>query len=124
MITVIIDRDKERLIRGIYMSGHSGYGEPGRDIICSAASILCYTAANALEDICGYSTDDVARIIGEGTEDLNVRILVPETGTAETKDRAQVIMRTCELGLMSIARDYNDKDNRYIEIIKSKTPEV
>ena len=124
MITVIVDRDKDRLIRGIYMSGHSGYDEPGRDIICAGTSTLCLTAANALEDICGYSTDDVFRCTGEGTEDLNVRITVPETGTAETKDRAQVIMRTCELGLMSIARDYNDKDNRYIEIIKSKTPEV
>ena len=124
MITVIVDRDEQRLIRGIYMSGHSGYDEPGRDIICAAASALCITAANALEDICGYDTGEVFRVKGEGTEDLNVRITAPETGTAETKDRAQVIMRTLELGLMSIARDYNDKDNRYIEIIKSKTPEV
>ena len=124
MITVIIDRDEERLIRGIYMSGHSEYDEPGRDIICAAASTLCYTAANALEDICGYDINDVIRIIGEGTEDLNVRITVPETGTEETKDRAQVIMRTAELGLMSIAKDYNGKKDRYIEIIKSKTPEV
>lgn len=124
MITVIVDRDEQRQIRGVYMNGHSGYDEPGRDIICAAASALCITAANALEDICGYSTDDVFRVKGEGTEDLNVRITAPETGTDEAKDRAQVIMRTLELGLMSIARDYNDKDNRYIEIIKSKTPEV
>ena len=23
--------------------GHSGYSEPGRDIVCSAVSVLCYT---------------------------------------------------------------------------------
>ena len=124
MITVIVDRDEQRLIRGLYMSGHSAYDRPGRDLLCAAASALCITAANALEDICGYPTDDVCRVLGEGTEDLNVRITAPETGTEEARDRAQVIMRTLELGLMSIARDYNDKDNRYIEIIKSKTPEV
>ena len=124
MITVKVVRDQSRKVTGLFVNGHSGYAQAGSDIICAGASTLCLTAANALEDICGYSTDDVFRCVGEGTKDLNVRILVPETGTAETKDRAQVIMRTCELGLMSIARDYNDKDNRYIEIIKSKTPEV
>lgn len=58
MITVIVERDVARNIRCVYMSGHSGYSEPGTDIICAAASVLCYTAANALEDICGYDNED------------------------------------------------------------------
>ena len=63
-------------------------------------------------------------ISNEGTEDVNLRITVPDLGDDETKGRAQVIMRTCELGLIGIARDYNDSKNRYVEIIHSKTPEV
>ena len=124
MITVIVERDVARNIKCVYMSGHSGYSEPGTDIICAAASVLCYTAANALEDICGYDNEEFFLVRGEGTEDVNVRITVPNKGTDETKQRAQVIMRTCELGFISISRDYNDKKNRYLEIINSTTPEV
>ncbi|MCH4154515.1 MAG: ribosomal-processing cysteine protease Prp [Saccharofermentans sp.] len=124
MITVIVERDVARNIRCVYMSGHSGYSEPGTDIICAAASVLCYTAANALEDICGYDNEDFFRVSGEGTEDVNVRIEVPDKGTEEARQRAQVIMRTAELGFMSISKDYNDKKNRYLEIINSTTPEV
>ena len=64
------------------------------------------------------------RISGEGTEDVNLRITVPEQGDDETKNRAQIIMRTCELGLIGIARDYNDSKKKYVEIIHSRTPEV
>ena len=85
---------------------------------------LLFTAASALEDICGYDSESFFRISNEGTEDVNLRITVPEQGDDETKDRAQVIMRTCELGLIAIARDYNDSKNRYVEIIHSRTPEV
>ena len=53
-----------------------------------------------------------------------MRITVPDQGSDETKDRAQVIMRTCELGLIGIARDYNDSKKKYVEIIHSRTPEV
>ena len=123
MISVIVNREGN-LIRAIYANGHAGYDGPGRDIICSAVSTLFYTAANALEDICGYDGESFFRISNEGTEDVNLRITVPDLGGDETKDRAQVIMRTCELGLIGIARDYNKSKKKYVEIIHSRTPEV
>ena len=123
MISVIVNREGS-LIRAIYANGHAGYAKSGQDIICSAVSTLLFTAASALEDICGYDGESFFRISNEGTEDVNLRITVPDQGDGETKDRAQVIMRTCELGLIGIARDYNDSKNRYVEIIHSRTPEV
>lgn len=123
MISVIVDREGSS-IRGIYASGHAGFDDPGRDIVCSGVSTLLFTAASALEDICGYDSESFFRIAGEGTEDVNLRIAVPDLGNDETKDRAQIIMRTCELGLIGIAREYNDKKHKYVEIINSRTPEV
>jgi hypothetical protein len=123
MISVIVNREGNRIC-AIYASGHAGYADPGQDIICSGVSTLLFTAASALEDICGYDSESFFKISGEGTEDVNLRITVPNQGDDETKNRAQVIMRTCELGLIGIARDYNDSKFKYVEIINSRTPEV
>ncbi len=121
MITVIVDRDKvTRNIIAIYMSGHSDFGEEGNDIICAGASTLCYTAAYALTDICGYDDEKVLRVIDEGLESVNVRIQVPEEGDEDTKNRAQVIMRTVELGLINLAATVNVEGKNFIEIIHSK----
>ena len=123
MISVIINREGKRIC-AIYANGHAGYGNPGEDIICSGVSTLLFTAANALEDICGYDGESFFRVSGKGTEDVNLRITVPDQGDDETRNRAQIIMRTCELGLIGIARDYNSSKKKYVEIINSKTPEV
>ena len=113
MISVIVNREGN-LIRAIYANGHAGYDDPGRDIICSGVSTLLFTAASALEDICGFDSEEFFRISNDGTEDVNLRITVPDMGDDETKNRAQVIMRTCELGLIGIARDYNDSKKKYV----------
>ena len=121
MITVIIDRDKvTRNIIAIYMSGHAGIAEDGFDTVCAGASTLCYTAAYALTDICGYDDEKVFRVTDEGLESVNVRIQIPEEGDRDTKERAQVIMRTVELGLINLAATVNEEGNTYIEIIHSK----
>ena len=121
MITVIVDRDKAtRNIIAIYMSGHSDFGEEGNDIICAGASTLCYTAANALNDICGYDDEKVLRVTDEGMESVNVRITVPDEGDEDTRNRAQVIMWTIEVGLMNLAMSVNEEGKNFIEIIHSK----
>ncbi|MCR4689636.1 MAG: ribosomal-processing cysteine protease Prp [Saccharofermentans sp.] len=123
MITAIVDREGPD-IKLISLSGHSGYAKSGSDIICAAASALIFASANGLEDICGYDNEDFFRVSGVDTNEVNASIKLPDTGSAEVRSAAQVIMRTLELGLISLAASYNDENNRFIEIINSKTPEV
>lgn len=35
----------------LHMEGHAGAGDVGHDIVCAAASILCYTAAQSALDL-------------------------------------------------------------------------
>jgi len=121
MITVIVDRTSEdRSIRGIYVSGHSGYDRSGRDIVCAGISTLCYAAANALEDICGYETDKTAVIRESEDDEVFFRLSVPDIGTEEQRKNAQVVMRTTELGMMNVAQSVNGERGRYVEIIHSR----
>ena len=124
MITAAFERDQKGSIRSFRVSGHSGYAEAGSDIICAGVSSLCYAAANALEDICGYDNEEFLVIRGDGTEDVDLSIKVPDKGTAEVRDRAQVILRMAELGIIAIAAEYNGKGKKYLEINNKKTPEV
>ncbi|MBR2523511.1 MAG: ribosomal-processing cysteine protease Prp [Clostridiales bacterium] len=121
MITVIIDRSSgDNSIRGIYVSGHSGYAESGSDIVCAGISTLCYTAANALEDICGYDNEEFLTVHESEDDDVNLRIAVPEHGSEQQRQNAQVIMRTAELGMISVASSVNDGQDRFVEIIHSR----
>ena len=49
MIKVIIKRDKDKVAKGIEISGHAGYAEYGQDIICAAVSVLALNMANSVE---------------------------------------------------------------------------
>ncbi|NLK35279.1 MAG: ribosomal-processing cysteine protease Prp [Gracilibacteraceae bacterium] len=44
MIKIVIYKAKEGRIKGFKISGHSGYGIRGTDIVCSAVSALGQTA--------------------------------------------------------------------------------
>lgn len=48
MIEFKITRDQE-IIKMIEVSGHSGYDELGKDIVCSAVSTALYTTVGLLE---------------------------------------------------------------------------
>lgn len=67
MITVKYDAENYTL----EVEGHAGYEEPGKDIVCSAASILAYTLAQNLmfeeedgnvQDLCTFLEQGNAKI--------------------------------------------------------------
>lgn len=122
MIKVRIDRDKSRNIVGIHMAGHAGYAEEGSDIVCSAASILLYTAANSLEIICGMQ-DTAVIVPDDGSGDVRGSVAIKPTTDAEAFNRAQVVMATIETGLISLATSVNTDGNRYIEITEGNYSE-
>ena len=45
MIHIKFDKSEDGKSISLTMNGHAGYSEEGQDIVCSAASILAYTAA-------------------------------------------------------------------------------
>ena len=53
MITVTLNRKAETL--SLCVTGHAGFASMGQDIVCAAASILVYTAAELALD-CGILT--------------------------------------------------------------------
>ena len=44
-------------IKGFDISGHSGYDESGKDIVCAAVSSAAYMAANTIADVIGAEVD-------------------------------------------------------------------
>lgn len=104
MIKVIIKSDKDKVVRGIEISGHAGYAEYGQDIICSAVSALALNMANSVTEF----TDD--HFEGSVAEDGGYfSFSFPD----EISPESRLLMRSLVLGLENIREEYGAK---YINI--------
>lgn len=56
MISVVFFNDNGSL-RGFRLSGHAGFAESGRDIVCAAVSSAAYLTANTVTDVAGIPAD-------------------------------------------------------------------
>lgn len=58
------------------VKGHAGYGDMGHDLICSAASILCYTLAQKLktEHDYGFTKYQPTLHLKAGNTNISVRV--------------------------------------------------
>ena len=45
------------VLTGFSVSGHSGYAEEGRDIVCAAVSAMAYLTANTITEVIGADAD-------------------------------------------------------------------
>lgn len=58
--------------RSVYMEGHAGSSEHGKDIVCAAASILLFSLAEALNQMeKGRIVEDTALRLDKGKADLS-----------------------------------------------------
>ena len=60
---------------GIEMSGHAGYAEAGKDIVCAAVTALTQTLIRSLEDL---ARDKIQYEISPGRADIHYRNLSEE----------------------------------------------
>lgn len=61
---IIIDKKDNK----ITISGHSGYAEHGKDIVCAAISTIAITSINAIESVCNgviNASDDGTNLVIE-----------------------------------------------------------
>lgn len=81
---------------GITVSGHAGYSEHGKDIICSAVSTLTQNLIYSIEQL---TKDKITYVIKPGTVDIKFRDL---------SEYAQLLVDSFFIGVCSIADSYPD----------------
>ncbi|MFW5780245.1 MAG: ribosomal-processing cysteine protease Prp [Bacillota bacterium] len=87
-------------IQTIESSGHSGYGQRGKDIVCSAVSAVIQTALIGLMDV------SKNKVLFE-RKDGYLRFSCPTPQNKEEETRQQAILRTMYLGLKDLQSGYN-----------------
>lgn len=96
MIRITVRRNGAGAVTGLDVTGHAGYAEHGRDIVCAAVSALAQTAVLGLERLGADFSADEAR--GRLSVELH-----RETDPVLSV-RAEDVLETAVLGLTAIAR--------------------
>lgn len=96
MIRAVFHRQQEQLV-GFVISGHAGWDEKGRDIVCAAVSALAQGAVIGLEQV---SKIAVKTAIDHDSGYLEC--FLPASLAPEKRREAQLIMKTLLLSLRSI----------------------
>ncbi|HHT85657.1 MAG: ribosomal-processing cysteine protease Prp [Bacillota bacterium] len=86
------------ILVGFKVLGHAGFAEHGQDIVCAGVSALAQGALLGLQDVLG---DKVSFRKQPGY--LEVELDVKDAGELAPR----TVLRTLELGLLSIARAYS-----------------
>ncbi len=96
MITAtILKRDRQTF--GFVISGHSGYEDAGKDIVCSAVSVLAENTVNAIE---AFTEDLVEKLdvdAHEGRIDFRLKTV---------SEKSALLLDALELGLSDISGSY------------------
>lgn len=87
-------------ITGFEVSGHAGYDEYGRDIVCAAVSALATNTANSIEQ---FTEDDMTVDVDEKTGLLRL------TMTSTISDSSKLLLKSFKLGIESIEQTYGSE---------------
>ncbi len=90
MIAVCIRKD------GIKISGHAGYAENGKDIVCAGATALVQTLIKSIEDL---TQDKVQYEISPGRADIHYRNL---------SEKGKLLVDSFFIGVCLIANEFPD----------------
>ena len=94
MIDVNLLLKKENIV-GFEITGHADYNEYGKDIVCSAVSILAYTCVNTLElYIDNYSFNDNYETMKLLAFDMN--------------DKVEVVFTNFKTGIWTLEQSYGN----------------
>ena len=88
------------MIRGYMIEGHAGTAAPGHDLVCASVSVLAQTALLGLDAYLGKKP------FWKINETGFMECRLPDGLSEEELEKAQVILKTMELGLISIEESY------------------
>lgn len=86
----------------LHMEGHAGQADIGHDVVCAAATILCYTAAQTALDMHGAGKLRKKPRVDVEAGDSTITMCPHRYAVAETL----VALRTLETGFALLAHHY------------------
>ena len=98
---------EDERITGFSVSGHSGYAENGKDIVCAAVSAVVAMAEATINDVCGAKAK-----VRVKDEDARVTLTLPTS--CDEEDAVQAVLAGMMITLCSLRDDYPD----YIEVLE------
>lgn len=103
MIRAYLYKDREGYIRGYKISGHANYDESGKDIVCSAVSVVSQVSLMSLIEIANLNENELEYTI----DNINGSI---EVSIKESYENVKVdtLMKSLELALKSIEEGYGE----------------
>ena len=99
--------DQDGRITGFTVSGHSGYGEEGSDIICAAVSTAVQFAECTISDVLGNR-------VKTKVNDKEARITLTLPAVCEDEEAVQAVLTGMMLTLIELRDQYPD----YIEVME------
>ena len=94
-------------ITGFSVSGHSGYGEEGSDVVCAAVSTAVTFAEATINDVLGAQAKTKVN-----QDEARVTLKLP--ASCEEEDAIQAVLTGMMLTLSSLRDDYPD----HIEVLE------
>lgn len=113
MIDITVYQNENDEITGFCMTGHAGYAKSGKDIVCSAVSMLVINTINSIET---YAPDQFDSKINDkkGLVDFNI-------SSRPISSESQLLLKAMSLGLRGVYREYGD---RYLQLKYKRKQEV
>lgn len=109
MIRAVFYKTHAGEIKGFKLTGHSGYAARGRDIVCSAASVLAQTALLGLLKVAEAEVD-------YKIEDGYLECTLVNADSNKKLVMCEAILETTYEGLKSIKESYI----KYIDIVEEE----
>jgi uncharacterized protein len=97
VVTVTFRRDSRNRLSSVFAEGHAGWADPGKDVVCAAASAILQAAW------LGLAEHARVEVVGERTAGL-LAMRWPEA--ERDRDDVQAIVATAELSIVQIARQF------------------
>ena len=98
---------EDERIAGFSVSGHSGYAEEGKDIVCAAISAVVTMAEATINEVCGAKAK-----VRVKNEDARVTLMLP--ASCDEEESVQAVLAGMMLTLCNMRDDYPD----YIEVLE------
>jgi|SRR5690554_105102 uncharacterized protein YsxB (DUF464 family) len=108
MINVTIHHDEKRHVSAFEFSGHAGYDETGKDLVCAGASTIAIGTVNAI-----YALLNIEPKVEQAAEGGGyLRVDLPTDIDSDVDEKLQLIVQVMTAQVYSMVQNYG----QYIQI--------